>query len=409
MKRKLIAIFLFLCSFSSLSLILEEQNFIYLILAAAFAYGGIKLFKVPKGNKKSSTANNNPAITKTTITKTPNNAPSPEESENIDLTINNKAIEKVDADFIAIDFETANNNNNSACSMGLVVVKDLKIIESKYFLIRPPIMSFDDININIHKIMAKDVKDKPKFPGIWNEIKHYFINNIVIAHNAQFDMSVLKSLQLEYNLNIPDFVYMDSMAISTKACGGEVKGTLGARAEALGVELTNHHNALDDTLACANIVIETVKRCKKKSFQSFIKVYSSLNKKQFSDLKHQQYFKKGRTFNSVKISEIETCTTADCNNPFYGKNIVFTGELSRYGRREAMQLVADLGGVIKSSVSSKTDYLIVGVQDKTIVGDDGLSNKEEKAYELIENGQDIEILDEDDFYDMIDEIQQEAF
>lgn len=318
-------------------------------------------------------------------------------------TIKNNELGSIDADFIAIDFETANNNNNSACSMGLVVIKDLKIIENKYFLIQPPVMDFNDINIKIHGITLNDVKDKPKFPEIWDEIKHYFVSNIIIAHNAQFDMSVLKSLQLEYNLDIPDFAYMDSMTISTKACGGDIRKTLDARADALGVELSNHHNALDDTLACANIVIETVKRCKIRSFQSFINVYSSLNKKQFSELKHQQYFRKGRTFDSVKISEIETCTTADCNNPFYEKNIVFTGDLSRYGRREAMQLVADLGGIVKSGVSSKTDYLIVGVQDESIVGDDGLSRKEEKAYELIEKGQGLTILDEDEFYELLEE------
>ncbi|HCF38757.1 MAG TPA: exonuclease, partial [Thermosipho africanus] len=318
--------------------------------------------------------------------------------------------EPVEADFITVDFETANNNNNSACSMGLVVVKDLEIIESKYFLIQPPIMSFDDKNIKIHGIWAKDVKDKPKFPEIWNEIKHYFVNNIIIAHNAQFDMSVLKSLQLEYNLNIPDFIYMDSITISTKACSGEIKKTLDARAAALGVELKNHHNALDDTITCANIVIETVKRCNKKSFKSFINVYSSLNKKQFSKLKHQQYFRKSRSFESVRISEIETnCTTADCDNPFFGKNVVFTGELSKYGRKEAMQLVADLGGIIKSGVSGKTDYLIVGKQDETLVGADGLSKKEEKAYELIANGQDLTILSEDEFYDLLEEVQNEAF
>ena len=74
-----------------------------------------------------------------------------------------------------------------------------------------------------------------------------------------------------------------------------------------------------------------------------------------------------------------------------------------------MQLVADLGGVIKSGVSGRTDYLIVGKQDEALVGEDGLSKKEEKAYELIENGQDLTILDENEFYDLIDEIQQETF
>ena len=258
MKRKLLAIFLFLCSISSINLLTEEQNFLYLLFAVAFAYGGVKLFKKSKKIK--------PTTNKANYIE---NEPTPikiaRPAENININMENQQTENIDADFIAIDFETANNNNNSACSMGLVVVKDLQIIESKYFLIQPPIMSFNDTNIRIHGIKAKDVIDKPKFPEVWNEIKHYFVNNIIVAHNAQFDMSVLKSLKLEYNLYIPDFVYMDSMTISTKACGSEIKKTLSARAEALGVELINHHNALEDTITCANIVIETVKRCNKKS------------------------------------------------------------------------------------------------------------------------------------------------
>lgn len=410
MIKKAIAIFLMLCGISSISLLVKEGNFTYLVLAAVFIFFGIRMFKKPKVKLPvkqqpiDDTSHDKIKLKKQQPIKEiiPNPA-----VKQTDVNLQDEIKKAVEADFIAIDFETANNNNNSACSLGLVVVRDLQVIESKYFLIRPPVMSFNTKNIEINGIMAKDVKDSPKFPEVWNEIKNYFYDNIIIAHNAQFDMSVIKCLQLEYNLDIPDFRYMDSITISTKACGGDTKRTLDARAEALGVKLKNHHNALDDATACANIVIETVKQCNKKSFQSFIKIYSSLSIRQFSDLKHQQYFggsKNYAGFETVKISEIETdCITADCNNPFYGKNVVFTGELSKYERREAMQLVADLGGVIKSGVSSKTDFLIVGIQDETVVGDDGMSKKEEKAYDLIENGQDLRILDENEFYELIKE------
>jgi len=71
LKNKIIAVFLFLCSISSISLLFEEHNFIYLILAVACAFGGIKLFNSTKGNKKSSPIKTKPIVAKTTITEPP--------------------------------------------------------------------------------------------------------------------------------------------------------------------------------------------------------------------------------------------------------------------------------------------------------------------------------------------------
>src|SRR5690606_31191463 len=120
--------------------------------------------------------------------------------------------------------------------------------------------------------------------------------------------------------------------------------------------------------------------------------------------KVQSSFRKNTwsSFNRVSISEITpTSNKYDETHVFYGKNIVFTGELKSLERKDAMQKVVDLGGILKSSVSRKTDYLIVGEQDKSIVGDDGLSSKEEKAYELIEKGFNIKILNEEEFLKII--------
>jgi DNA polymerase-3 subunit epsilon len=64
--------------------------------------------------------------------------------------------------------------------------------------------------------------------------------------------------------------------------------------------------------------------------------------------------------------------------------------------------VVDLGGIVKSGVSGKTDYLVVGIQDKSLVGDDGLSTKEVKAYELIEKGKKIKIINESEFISLLE-------
>ena len=302
-------------------------------------------------------------------------------------------------DFVAIDFETANNKLNSACALGIVAVKSMEIVDSKYFLICPPSEIFDSGNIAIHGITYDDVKESPKFPEVWEHVKTYFVENYIIAHNARFDMSVLKNSLLEYNLEIPDFKYFCSIPISTKACSNQGIGrSLKERTQYFGIELENHHNALADAKACAHLVIETVKRCKKKSFKSFIKVFSSIPAKNFYALKPQIYIKGYKGFEKISVSEIAT-TTEDFSksHPFYEKNIVFTGELNVMDRRVAMQAAVNVGAILKSGVSTKTDILVVGNQDKRIVGDDGLSSKEEKAYKLIEEGYNIKVINEDEF------------
>lgn len=305
--------------------------------------------------------------------------------------------------FVAIDFETANRNYNSACSIGLVLVEGKEIIETKSFLIQPPTLDFDEVNISIHNITPDQVKHAPKFPEVWDQIKHYFENNIIIAHNAQFDISVLKNCLLEYNLEMPSFNYLCSITITNCLCYGKKIGqSLVDRAKYFKVDMGNHHNALDDALTCAKMVIECINKENEKSIESFCDTYCELAAKDFQDIKLQTEFIKHKKFNKIVISDITAATSDfDNNHVLFGKNVVFTGELDSMDRKAAMQRVVDLGGIIKSSVSSKTNYLVVGLQDKSIVGDDGLSSKEEKAYELLKKGNGIKIISEDEFLSLI--------
>ncbi|MBI2429256.1 MAG: exonuclease, partial [Ignavibacteriales bacterium] len=67
--------------------------------------------------------------------------------------------------FLAIDFETANRYPNSACSIGLVKVRNNDIVGKKTFLIKPPYENFE--NSHVHGITWDDVKNTPTFKELW--------------------------------------------------------------------------------------------------------------------------------------------------------------------------------------------------------------------------------------------------
>ncbi|MGL4951612.1 MAG: exonuclease domain-containing protein [Mycoplasma sp.] len=116
-----------------------------------------------------------------------------------------------------IDFETANSQRCSACSIGIVEIKDGKIVNEWSFLFKPANGYFDRINIKIHGITPDMVKDKSTFKEIWNNGLSDLLNNkIVFAHNASFDMSVSRATLAAYGLQHLNLHYSCTMLISKK-------------------------------------------------------------------------------------------------------------------------------------------------------------------------------------------------
>lgn len=107
---------------------------------------------------------------------------------------------------------------------------------------------------------------------------------------------------------------------------------------------------------------------------------------------------------SASAKDITTDKTDfDETHPLFGKLCVFTGALEKMQRKEAMQIVVDLGGQVGNSVTKKTNYLILGNNDYCPLIKDGKSSKQKKAEDLKLSGCDIEIISENVFYDMISE------
>lgn len=172
--------------------------------------------------------------------------------------------------YVAIDFETANRTRASACSMAAVVVENGKIVRSAYSLIRPPSLEFDYYNTRIHGITAEDVRHKPTFAEQWAKIRPYLEEKIVIAHNAAFDISVLRSVLTEYSLPQPRFRYACTVALAKKVWTDLENYKLDTLAQKFSVTF-NHHNALHDARVCAQIALEAQNMTRLTSFLEMTK------------------------------------------------------------------------------------------------------------------------------------------
>lgn len=159
--------------------------------------------------------------------------------------------------FLAIDFETANRYPNSACSVGLVKVKNGRIVSRKTFLIKPPYTVFE--NSHVHGILWDDVKDEPTFKELWPKMTKYFKGiDFAVAHNASFDKNVLKACCSTYALDIPDVEFRCTMKLSRSVLKMKPADLFHVSRE-LFIPLV-HHDAGSDAEACARIMIEVLKR-----------------------------------------------------------------------------------------------------------------------------------------------------
>ena len=158
------------------------------------------------------------------------------------------------SEYTVVDVETPNRRNNSICSIAILHVEDNEVTYSKEFLVNPE-ASFDDFNIGIHHITSRMVINAPVFSCIWEEIKQFFSNGLVIAHNATFDLNVIGKTLTTYDIPVPDFHYICTLAKARRHFSKERYGShkLDVLCNAFQIELDHHHNAMCDTNACRQI------------------------------------------------------------------------------------------------------------------------------------------------------------
>ena len=156
--------------------------------------------------------------------------------------------------FAAIDFETANGDRSSVCSVGIVIVKDGKITERFHRLIKPTPNYYTFFTTRVHGLTSRDTDNAEVFPEVWKQIAHKLEGLPLVAHNSPFDEGCLKAVFRVYCMDYPDYTFHCTCRASKKIFGKELPDhklpTVAARC---GYNLENHHEALADAEAAAVI------------------------------------------------------------------------------------------------------------------------------------------------------------
>ena len=164
-------------------------------------------------------------------------------------------------DFTAIDFETANPSRASACAVGLVKVRDGQIVHETGTLIQPPgaFSEFNYWNVRVHGITPAMVAGAPTCRQAALFIKDYVMDDLLVAHNAAFDMSVLRAAFAVEGIPVPGVDYVCTLALARRACD-LASNKLPEVAAEFGVTLVKHHDASADARCAAEIAVAMARR-----------------------------------------------------------------------------------------------------------------------------------------------------
>ncbi|MDR0296022.1 MAG: 3'-5' exonuclease [Prevotellaceae bacterium] len=156
--------------------------------------------------------------------------------------------------FAAIDFETANGQPCSVCSVGVIIVRGGRVEKEIYNLIRPRPNVYSYWNTCVHGLTCDDTDEAPDFPEVWASIVPLIADLPLVAHNSPFDEGCLKAVHALYRIPYPDYTFYCTCRASRKKFGKLLPNhKLPTVAAHCGFNLNQHHHALADARACAVI------------------------------------------------------------------------------------------------------------------------------------------------------------
>ena len=300
--------------------------------------------------------------------------------------------------FVAIDFETATSERNSACAVGAVVFEQGSPTDTLSLLIRPPGNRYDGFNMMIHGIGPSDTRRSPGFPEVWEQVAPMLDGRLVVAHNTAFDLSVLRRSAEHHGYEPVPFRFACTYRIARSAMPDAMSWSLDVLADDFGIPLT-HHDPLSDAHAAGLLWLALAERFG----TTHTDLLDSLGYRPgYCHLDGYRPFSNAAASSSGSPKSFSAKDFTPNGEPdpeglLFAKRIVFTGTLASMPRREAFQAAVDAGARPSQSVSKRTDYLVVGATDLRQVGETGRSSKYRKALALAGDGRPIQIIDEDHF------------
>lgn len=299
-------------------------------------------------------------------------------------------------DYCVVDIETTGFSPkwDVIIEIGALKFRDRTQIDAFSSLLKPNDFRENMPYLNNYIVNLTGITDDmlafaPPTPSVISEFRKFLGDDIIIGHNVNFDINFLYDKSIDCGLSPLSNNFVDTMRISKKLHPEFPHHRLIDLAEYYSIDPSGAHRSLVDASITA--------KCYSCIQQEIITNYQSLES--FTLLKKQ---KRKRYHYQTRACDISPSTDIfDAENPFYNKTCVFTGTLEKMVRKNAMQIIADLGGINADTVTKKTNFLILGNNDYCKSIKDGKSSKHKKAEKYKTDGLDIEIIPEDVFYDMI--------
>lgn len=308
-------------------------------------------------------------------------------------------------DFIALDFETANSYRGSPCALGLVRVRDGKVVEEGSFLMRPPelVDTFDAYNVAIHGITPALVARAPRWDAVLPALIDDIGDDIVVTHNAGFDIGVIRYACAAGGIEWPELRFLCTLVLARHALSLP-SYRLPFVAEALSFPMGDHHDPLADAKATANVLLRLADRQGVDTLEALAESVNvcigrmSAGSYHGSGAGRTSSARDGSGLGCGRLTCPELNPEADPSGYLFGRTVVFTGALTSMTRQLAWEECARIGAIPEKGTSKRTNVLVIGdINPASLRPGAALTAKAEKAFALQSKGQDIEVMTEDDF------------
>ncbi len=307
-----------------------------------------------------------------------NGIPKPERSQK------GKSIIDFPTNYVVIDIETTGLDPLYCDIIEVSAIKYSSgaVVDRFSSLVKPPEPLDDDYITELTGITNDMLDGAPPAADVLPLFHSFIADSVLVGYNVNFDINFLYDKMLPLSLILSNS-FVDVLRIARRLLPELKNHKQVTVADHFGITPDAAHRALSDCETCGNIYV--------KLQAEIINKYGSLDA-----------FKASLPAHNLKASTITATTSEfDETHPLYNKVCVFTGTLEKMVRKEAMQLVVNLGGICGDSVTQKTNFLILGNNDFCASIKDGKSSKHKKAEALALKGNDIQIISENVFYDLV--------
>jgi DNA polymerase-3 subunit epsilon len=306
--------------------------------------------------------------------------------------------------FACIDFETTNSKRTSACQLGVALVAEGTVTQTRSWLVRPEPFEFQKIVCSKHGLTEDDLRDCPRFCDIWPEVSEFIGSAPLVAHNAGFDMSVMRHTLEFYDFDVPRVNYLCTVQIA-RTLWSYPCNSLPFLAAVFDIPL-EHHDAKSDANACAEILLRAMDELGTFDTAEFLSLLPVDPGILVTPWGHERPQSTVRRHTPTSIIEYFDGQLADLN----GLTVSASGTLGRGITRDHLELLVEAaGGVFHARPKKGTEMFVVGPVDAgRLAAGEEITRKHSHALKLFRKGSGICIVTADDFLQilLLDETEQ---